>query len=635
MVLAMKWLEKLSRRQLTWSAVILAAIVMASVNMLASETMRSWRADLTASGLFTISPSTRKVLSELEEPVTVKLYYSRVLGEQAPTYGAHAQRVRGLLQLYRDLAGGNLKLEVIDPQPLSDEEDRAVAAGLRGASLGEGAGSGYLGLVGTNSTDNQQVIPFLATERQDFLEYDLTKLIHQLGDPSRKTVGLLTSLGIAGGFDPQRGRIPAWMVHEQMTEFFDVEAIDVGKAEIPNKIDMLLLAAPGKLSPAMVYAIDQFALSGKPVVAFLDVFSETSPEKLAQLEEGEPVHDLLRAWGVKLELGKVVGDIEHARRVQFAAEGQPQVASYVVWLNMDRVSLDRGNALLSSIEHLVMASPTSIVPLDGAGTTFQPLILTSPKAMLIDAEEMRIPDPLKLIQNYKPGGQSLVLSARVTGNAKTAFGDGAPAQQAAEGDEAAKTQTGGDTEKPAHRASGKINVVLVGDADMLFDSFWAEARDLLGQRFIVPRANNVDFLLNILENVSGGTVLADLRGRGVEQRPFTLVRKIRQKAETQYRQREQVLNTKLQETQKKLEEIQTRAQGGRVILSDEDKQAILGFRGEVVSIRQDLREVQKALRRDIEQLGFWVKAINIAGVPALIGLAGIGIAVSRRRRRGN
>ncbi|MGI9463926.1 MAG: GldG family protein, partial [Aestuariivirgaceae bacterium] len=222
-----------------------------------------------------------------------------------------------------------------------------------------------------------------------------------------------------------------------------------------------------------------------------------------------------------------------------------------------------------------------------------------------------------------------------SGNARTAFADGPPAVEKAAGDQTNDTEAASDeaAKKPDHLTAGEINVVLVGDADMLFDSFWAEARELLGQRFIVPRANNVDFLLNILENVSGGTALADLRGRGVEQRPFTLVRDIRQKAEAQYRQREQTLNTKLQETQKKLEEIQTRAQGGKVILSEEDKQAILGFRSEVVSIRKDLREVQKALRRDIEKLGFWVKAINIAGVPALIGLAGIGVAMTRRRRR--
>ncbi len=622
----MNWFESLSRKHLTWIAVGFAAVIVLSVNVLASETLRSWRTDLTASKLFTITPSTRKVLSELDEPVTLKLYYSRRLGDEAPQYGAHAERVRGLLELYADLADGKLKLEVIDPQPLSDAEDRAVAAGLTGAQLSSGAG--YLGLVGANSTDDQEVIPFLTLERQNFLEYDLTKLVHQLSDPARKTVGLVTTLGLAGGYDPQRGRMPAWMVHQQLSEFFDVELINAAEGKIHDDIDLLLLVAPGGLNKQMVYAIDQFALGGKPVVGFLDTFPETSVQKLPQLAKDEPIHDLLKAWGVELAAGKVVGDVNHARRVQFQLGGQPKVASYLVWLNLDRPCFDTGNALFSSIEQIVMASPTSLAPLPGATTTFQPLILTSADAMLFDDTMMRIPDPMRLLEAYKPGGEPLALSARVLGNAKTAFADGAPPAEAKEGEEAPEEPDA----KQAHISEGRINVVLVGDADMLFDSFWAERRQLLGQEFIVPRANNVDFLLNILEDVSGGTALAGLRGRGVEQRPFTLVNEIRSAAEAQYRQREQALNTKLEETEKKLREIQSRAEGGNFILSEEDKAAILGFRSEVVNIRKDLREVQKALRRDIDNLGFWVKTVNIAVVPLLIGLAGFGIAWSRRRK---
>lgn len=633
----MNWLKSLSSRQLTWLAVGLAAVIVASINMLSSQTMRAWRADLTESSLFTITDATRTVLGGLKEPVNIKLYSSRGLSEQAPVYGAHAERVRGLLQLYEDLAGGNLKVEFIDPQPLSDAEDRAVAAGLQGVPLADG--TGYLGIVGTNSTDDRQVLPFLTTERQEFVEYDLTKLIHQLGDPARKKVGLITTLGIAGGADPQRGRIPAWLVHQQMTEFFDVEPLDPMGDSIPDDIDILMLAAPGNMPAGLVYAIDQFALAGKPVVGFLDVFPESSPQKVAQLAEGEPIHELLKAWGAQLTIDKVVGDVRNARRVQFSdATGQPQVAGYVVWMNMSQDSLDPGNALFSSIGHLVFASPTGFTKVEGATTKFKPLIMTSKDAMLIDSIEMRIPDPLKLIQNYKSGGEPIVLSARLSGSAKTAFADGAPPAPKVEDKAGDKNKEPAKAEEPKELAKqiteGAINVVLVGDADMLFDSFWAEAREMAGQRIIVPRSNNIDFLLNTLEDVSGGAVLSGLRGRGVEERPFTKVQEIRQLAETQYRQREQALNTKLTETQKKLEEIQSRAGDGTVILSDDDKKSILGFRSEVISIRKDLREVQKDLRREIDKLGFWIKAINIAGVPLLIGLAGIGVAMGRRRKRG-
>ncbi len=621
----MIWLKGLSQRRLTALALAFAAIVLVAVNMLSGTVLRGWRADLTASKLFTITEPTRQVLAGLDEPVTVKLYYSKVLGDQAPQYAAHAERVRGLLRLYSDLAKGKLNVEVIDPEPFSDTEDRAVAAGLSAIPIDSAGRTAYLGIVGTNSTDDQETIAFLTLEREDFIEYDLTKLIHKLGDPAQKTIGLVTSLGIAGGFDPQRGQRPAWMVHQQLSELFKIEVINPAAGPVPDNIDVLMLAAPAPLDDAAAYAIDQFALSGKPVVAFIDPFAETHPQQLPLLEETDKLHALLNSWGAKIEAGKIVGDAKHARQVQFDANGTPQVASYLPWLNLDKPALDQGNALFSSIEHLVMASAGSLEPVEGAGPTFAPLILTSPEAMLIDANEMRIPDPLRLLNAYKPGGRSLVLAARLTGPARTAFPGGAPKPE--------KDGEAEPAELPDPLKQGDINVVVVADADMLFDSFWAQSREILGQRFIVPRAHNVDFLMNTLENVTGGAALSGLRGRGVAERPFTMVRDIRRAAETKFRQREQELNAKLEETQKKLTEIQSRAEGGNVILSEDDKQAILGFRKEIVSVRKDLREVQRALRADIETLGFWVKAINIAGIPALIGLAAGGIALSRRRRR--
>jgi ABC-type uncharacterized transport system involved in gliding motility auxiliary subunit len=241
--------------------------------------------------------------------------------------------------------------------------------------------------------------------------------------------------------------------------------------------------------------------------------------------------------------------------------------------------------------------------------------------MLIEEGALVAPDPEKLLAGYRPGGQPLVLAARLMGEAKTAFPDGPPK---AEGEQA----------KPAGEQvkAGKVNAIVVADTDLLYDTFWAEAREIAGQRFVVPRANNVDLLLNALENLSGGAALSGLRGRGVEERPFTLVRKIRQEAEARFRKQEEALNQKLEQAQSRLSEIQSKSQDGKIMLSEEDKQAILGFRQEIVAIRQDLRGVQRALRQDIERLEFWVKFLNTAGLPLLIGFGGLGFLALKRSR---
>jgi ABC-type uncharacterized transport system involved in gliding motility auxiliary subunit len=618
----MNAIASLSRTVRATLVLALAAVTLVSVNLLAREALRHWRVDLTSSGLYTVSEATRRVLSGLDDAVTLRLYYSREIGDRVPSYGQHAERVRNLLALYESLGNGKLTVETYDPRPFSDEEDRAVAAGLQGASLGDGQGSVYLGLVGTNSTDDQEVIGFFTLERADFLEYDLTKLVHKLAEPKRKVVGLLTGLPLAGGMDPQGGPIPPWLVYQQVAEFFQVKAVSADMAEVPADVDLLLIVAPDKLTERAAYAIDQFALSGEPVLVFADPFSEVRRGEPSALADGDPLLKLLKAWGATVAPKTVVGDIDHARRVQYSAQGQPVVANYVVWMNFDRENLDREDAIFSNIEHLVVATPGVVAPVEGAGTTFTPLITTSANATLIEDDRLVMPDPAQLLQSYKPAGKAFALAARLGGEAKTAFPDGPPKDE--EGKAAAPAEA---------LKGGRINVVVVADADLLYDSFWAEAREVLGQRLVLPRAHNADFLINALENLSGGFALSGLRGRGIEERPFRLIADMRREAEGRYRAQEQALKEKLEETQKKLAEIQSKAQDGRVVLSEEDKEAILGFRQDVVANRQELRAVQAALREDIERLEMRVKFINTAGIPLLVGAGLIVFVLARRLRR--
>ncbi len=615
-------LSKLSRTCLAVLALVLAAVILLSVNLAARQGLKLARADLTDNGLYTISDSTRKVLGGLSDPITVRLYYTPTLGERAPTYGQYAERIRNLLSVYENLSGGKVVVETIEPEPFSDAEDRAVAAGLQGVSLGAGQDTAYLGIVGTNSTDDRQVIPFMALERADFLEFDLTKLVQKLSDPARKVVGLVTDLPMQGGMDPQRGPQPAWLVMQQLEEFYTVRPVSPDVAEIPADVDVLMIASSGGLSPKTAMAIDQFALKGKPVLAFVDPFSEVqSMGGGSGFKVDDPLAKLIESWGAKIDPGKVLGDIAYARQVQYGSAVQPKVADYVVWTTFDRGAFDTQDAVFSNVERIVLATPGALEPAPGAGDRFRPLIQSSERAMLIEEGTLTPPDPEKLLTAYVPDGKRHVLAARLIGEAKTAFPDGLPKEAGAPATPPAETVK-----------AGRVNVIAVADSDLLFDSFWAEERSIAGQRFVVPRSNNVDLMLNALDVLSGGEALSGLRGRGVEDRPFTLVREIRQDAEARYRKQEEALNQKLQETQNRLSQIQSKAQDGNIILTDEDKEAILNFRQDVVETRQELRDVQRALRQDIERLEFWVKFLNTAGLPLLIGVAGIGFLVMRRAR---
>ena len=663
---AVRYAARLDKKTLAWGALALAALLMLSANVIFSGIFKNAKADLTADRLYTISSGTRHVLGRIEEPINIRLYYSRRLGQAAPLFGKYFERVRALLEQYRDLSGGKIQLTVLEPEPFSDAEDRAVASGLRGVRLNQDGETGYFGLLASNTTDNDAAIEFFAPDRERFLEYDLTKLINGLANPKKRVVGLMSGMPIDGGMNPMqpmRQPAPAWTVMDQIREFFEVRTIEQTVNEIPGDIDVLMLVQPNALSKDAAYAIDQFALRGGRVLAFIDPLAETVPPSgpmgMPSMPTGPDMAALLKAWGVAIDNSKLAGDPSMARRVQFGGSpgGRPVVTDYLAWLQVDGKHINAADPLAGGIERLNMASAGFITKVDGATTTMQPIIQTSPAGGELNADGLRMmPNPLELAKDFKSGGKPLVLAARLSGEGKTAFPDGRPKPPEAEkppGGDAAKASDTDDGAKPKdaaapdakaadapkgepvvpHFASGPLNIILVADADFLHDQFWVTIQELLGQRMAVPQAHNAAFVINALENLSGGEALATLRGRGVNDRPFERVAAIRREAERSYREKEQALNAKLKDLQGKLQQMETRSEGGQILLSDKDRQTIEGFRTEMISTRRELRSVQADLRRDIDRLDGWLKFFNIAAVPLLIGIGGTAVGLSRRRRQ--
>jgi ABC-type uncharacterized transport system involved in gliding motility auxiliary subunit len=283
--------------------------------------------------------------------------------------------------------------------------------------------------------------------------------------------------------------------------------------------------------------------------------------------------------------------------------------------------------------------------------------------MQIAAEKFSgAPDPVALLRAYKPEGKPLMLAARIAGTANSAYPDGVPKPVKVDGDDKAKpdgaksegdkpAQSKAEAPKPdatkdakeqsdkpdpaakPHKTSGKVNAIIIADTDLLADQFWVDVRDFLGQQVAIPNASNAAFVVNALDNLSGSDALIALRGRGADDRPFKLVNDIRRQAEQRYREKEQALTAKLKEVQDQLSKLESAGgDANNVIVSESDRQAIEKFRGDMLSIRRELREVKRALREDIDRLDGWLKFANIALVPLLIGFGGLGWAALHRRR---
>ena len=616
------WLKRREGSRLAVLGLAVAAVLFVAVNIIASIGGRGAQLDLTEGGLFTIADGTRATLTGLREPIDMRLYFSQALGDASPPYAAYHARVKELLERYVNLAAGNLRVQELDPEPFSDAEDRAVGDGLQGVPVTQAGDLGYFGLAGSNQTDGQDVIPFFNLERERFVEYDLTKLIHGLAAAKKPVLGVISALPPERDPQGMPTQAPNLMLLSQLGEFFSVETLSPDSESIPDDVQVLLVIDLKGINESALKAVDRFVHAGKPALVLVDPVLESLPGHgpiATQPAPPEQVEKLLAAWGLRLVPDKVAGDLDAARRV---AVGRGGAADYVAWLSLTRANVDITDPVMASVERLNLATAGILEKVEGAKTTISPLISTGPRAAPVDAARVRFnPDVGAILRGFQSGGVPLTLAARVSGAAPAAF----PTE--ASGDVEGKAAADAQTASP-------INLIVVADADFVYDQFWINSGDFFGQQVVIPIANNADFIINAIENLAGSGSLAGLRGRGTSYRPFTLVERLQMEAEQQYRAKEQGLQEQLKGLQQRLDGI--RKQGGeqgQVLLSAEDQRAIDQGRGEILAVRKQLRDVQLALRQDIESLEGMVKFLNIAAVPLVLAGIGLVVVVIRRMRR--
>src|SRR3954452_19946368 len=415
-----------SRRARAWIALVCIGAMLIAVNIIAGRFLTA-RLDLTGERLYTLSRGTRQTLARIDEPITLRLYYSTRLGDSAPSYGVYAQRVRELLDEYVAAAKGKLRLEIHNPQAFSDVEDRAVAFGLQAVPLDQQGEQVFFGLAGTNSTDDQQIVAFFAPDRERLLEYDLTRLVYNLAVPKRTVVGLVSSLPLEGDtMAAMRGR-PArpLAIIDQLRQLDRIETIGADFDAMPSDIDVLMLVHPQNLPDKTLFAIDQFVLRGGKALVFVDPYSELQAGE--RTRPGAPadsdLEPLFKKWGVRLLPNVVAGVPQDAIRVAVHRPGGgAQALDYVAWIKLHGDDINHDNVVTAEPKQLAMGSAGIVEPADGAATTFEPLVTTSPEAAKIPVDKIApLPDVAGLLTGFKSDHTRYTLAARIGGNAETAF----------------------------------------------------------------------------------------------------------------------------------------------------------------------------------------------------------------------
>jgi ABC-type uncharacterized transport system involved in gliding motility auxiliary subunit len=611
---------------------IALAVLFLAVVMLSNVSLRGVRLDLTQNKLYTLSKGTQQVLRDLKEPVNLYFYFSRdAAAKQSPLMLPYAARVREFLEEVSARAGGKIHLQVIDPQPFSDDEDRAAEFGLQ--SLHPGGEALYFGLAGTNSTDGRSAIPTFTADREEFLEYDVAKLVQELGTPKKPVIGLLSSIGVQGQFNPQTGQMgEPWPIYTQLQQQFAVRNLTADLDHIDKDVDVLMLIHPKDLAPKTLYAIDQFVMRGGRMLLLVDPNAGAdltgqdprNPLAGAMANHSSDLQPLLSTWGIDYDATKVIGDLGRGLEVRSNTSAAP--IRHIGILGLRHGDMDAKDVVTASLESINLATVGSLAARPGAKTTFEPLLLSSANAEPLPAQRFNaLVDPAVLRDGFKSTGVRYTIAARITGPVDSAYPNGPPGDQ--------KPASGPPVAHLA-KSTTPANIVVIADTDLLMDYLWVQTRELLGQRISQAFANNGDLIANILDNLSGSSALISVRGRASFSRPFERIEALKRQADDRLRAKALELQSELQQTEGKLTELQAkRNDQSSLMLSPEQEAELKRFTAEKARVRKELRETERGLDVDINRLGSRLKVINIAIAPLLVAVAGVVILSLRRRRR--
>lgn len=633
----------MNKKLITFLGLVFALALFIMLNILGTALLRGTRVDLTDNKLFTLSKGSKSIASKLDEPIKLTLYYSDTKSSDVPAQiKSYAQRVKELLHEFAANSAGKIKLDIVNPEAFSEAEDKAVADGIFGYPTAHGERF-YFGLVGTNSTDKKEVLPTFDPGKEEFLEYDITRLVYLLSNTQKKVVGILSYLPLEGVQNNplMRGQnTPPWQIASQIKELFEVKSIAPDAAEIPADVKVIFLVHPKGISEKMQYLLDQFVLKGGRMVVAVDPFCEAdippgiNPMQAMSIPKTSDLKKLFEAWGLELMPGVFAGDRKTALQVRMGSENRSEAVTFVAWQGMtkDKGNFDSGDSVTGTLQQINAASPGVLVKKAGATTNFQPLIQTTTESMLEDSKQLEmIPDPKKMLADFKPSGEKYTIAARVSGKVKSAFPNGDPNRPApAEGQPA-------NAPDPNHVAESKedINVIVVADCDMLTDRFWINETRIQGMVLGYQKiADNGDFIIGALDNLTGSSDMISVRARGKFQRPFDRVDSIRKDAEQKYMAKQQELDARRDQLLKKIEEAYKKnPQGGNIILSPEQKAEVEKARADMIVIQKERREVQYQLRKDVESLQTRLKVLNIGLMPLCLGILAVGLSAYRVNRR--
>jgi ABC-type uncharacterized transport system involved in gliding motility auxiliary subunit len=597
-------------------------------------------ADFTEDKVHTLSKGTKSIVSKLDAPVTIRYYASRKTEALPREAKLFIRRIDDILKEYANLSDGKLRVENLDPQPDTDDEDSANLDGIQTQNVNQyenvslGLAISCLdqtSIININPFDTQSL-----DEQETMFEYNLSRAIGEVSAVKKPVIGVMSALNLnpSPAMMPGQQPNPGWILLQQLSQTYEIKNVDMADEEISSDINVLLMIHPAGISPDTEFAVDQFILRGGTLIACLDAYSfdaaASGGNPMFGGGGGTPVSStlptLLPAWNINFESEQTLADAKYRTILQGNQVG------YAI-LSLPKESMpDKTDVITKNLNDLFFVLPGAITNQGNNGLAASAIVKSSVQAGLVNAQEASQFSSNLSFNNRR----SYELVTRLTGKFKTAFPDGKPSEKKEESAESDKKDDASE-KKPEEaqwlkEGNADSSVFLIADTDAFSNQGAYRVQNIGGYQAVMPYNGNSVLLLNIIDQAASSADLIGARSRASIRRPFTLIREMEAEAETATQEKVKEWKTKLQVAQDRINTINEQRRNNRdVRLAPELEAEEQQFEEQVVEANRQIRELSKDLKRDKDKLSARIIVLNLAIVPGLVLLAGLIVAFSRRR----
>ena len=287
------------------------------------------RIDLTRDNRYSLSSATKETIKGLDDVVNVTLYASK---ELPPQQQPILRDVTDTLRDYETLGHGNIVVR------RKDTSDKKVAEQARKRGVQEvqfnvvqseefKVKKGFLGIAVTHA-GKTRAIPFIQSTGD--LEYQLTSIVDELTNDSKKKLGFLTGHG-----EPDSTQVMQNLT-KTLERQFDVEPVtlDAATPVVPKDIDTLVVTTPADaVSEPERAALTRYLDRGGAAMFAVDGV-KLDQKTLSTAEPESNYDDVLQRYGVTVN-HDVAYDVRSNLTANFnGGAGQTFLLPYPFWMRL-------------------------------------------------------------------------------------------------------------------------------------------------------------------------------------------------------------------------------------------------------------------------------------------------------------